>query len=245
MNLGGSIKIKKCSVFGVLTLLVVIIYILSPSGDWSLLPNNSKSQKVNLRKLVIGLILAAKSGGKEVVKVSKDPDFGIESKGKTKEGGKFVSKLFEDVTNLKIFLVDDPVTRADVFSHCAIAYGLWRIFPKLHLISEENVQEKSCPEERESFDLDPTVLSSVELPSDIDVSVDDIAVWIDPLDATKEYTESLFHYVSTMICVAVKGEPVIGVVHFPFNQKTYWAWKDHGVSENLANLKVVSPDVAA
>jgi Golgi-resident PAP phosphatase len=44
-----------------------------------------------------------------------------------------------------------------------------------------------------------------------------------------------------MICVAVKGEPVIGVVHFPFNQKTYWAWKGQGLSENLAGVnKAVS-----
>lgn len=37
-----------------------------------------------------------------------------------------------------------------------------------------------------------------------------------------------------MVCVAVKGEPVIGIIHKPFNDKqTYWAWVKHGVSKNL------------
>lgn len=220
MNLGGSIKINKCAVVSLIAFIVLLIYIFAPSSVS--VESLAKSQnKVNLRKLVIGLILAANAGGKQVVKVSREPDFGTKSKGKTKEG------------------VEDYLTQADVFSHCSIAHGLWRIFPKLRLISEEDVQTKNCPEEENPFDLDPTVLAKVDLP-DINVSADDVTVWIDPLDATKEFTEKLFHYVSVMICVAVKNEPVIGVVHFPFGGGTYWAWKDHGVSESLADVKAVS-----
>lgn len=220
MNLGGSIRINKCAVFMLIALFVLLIYIFAPSFNNKIesLPKNQ--QQVNLRKLVIGLILAASAGGKEVTRISSEPDFGIQSKGKTKEG------------------LEDYVTEADLLSHCKIAHGLWRIFPKLNLISEEDVQKKNCPRSEKYFDLDPSVLSKVELP-DVNVLSDDITVWIDPLDATKEFTEKLFHYVSVMICVAVKGEPIIGVVHFPFNQKTYWTWKGHASSENLANIKPV------
>ena len=43
-----------------------------------------------------------------------------------------------------------------------------------------------------------------------------------------------------MICVAVKGVPIIGVIHKPFHPKqTYWAWADHGVSANLQNIPAV------
>ncbi len=156
-----------------------------------------------------------------MIKIANEPDFGgVRTKGKTKEG------------------VDDFITNADVNSHCTIAYSLWRIFPKLKLISEEDVEEKNCPKDMDYFYLDPSVLGQTLLPDDF-YSPDDIVLWIDPLDATKEYTEKLFQYVSVMICVANKktGDPIMGVVYFPFTKKVYWAWKDKGVSENLADVK--------
>lgn len=39
-----------------------------------------------------------------------------------------------------------------------------------------------------------------------------------------------------MVCVAIRGEPVIGVIHNPFTQKTFWAWKDTAVSETLRKV---------
>lgn len=100
------------------------------------------------------------------------------------------------------------------------------------------MEEKTCPPNIDSFDLDPSVLGNVYLP-DVLVPSDDLVLWIDPLDATKEYTEKLFQYVSVMICVADKktGVPFIGVIYFPFSNKVYWAWKDQGLSENLKGVK--------
>ena len=73
-----------------------------------------------------------------------------------------------------------------------------------------------------------------------------MTVWIDPLDATHEYTEGgekpeLLKFVTVMVCIAVRGKPVAAVVHQPYEQNridraegvTKWAWVGHGISEAL------------
>ena len=40
----------------------------------------------------------------------------------------------------------------------------------------------------------------------------------------KEYTENLRHFVTTMVCVAINGVPVIGIIHKPFEKLTAWGW---------------------
>jgi Archaeal fructose-1,6-bisphosphatase and related enzymes of inositol monophosphatase family len=43
-----------------------------------------------------------------------------------------------------------------------------------------------------------------------------------------------------MVCVAVKGTPIIGVIHKPFEREpqTFWAWEGKGSSDNLKKKKV-------
>ena len=62
----------------------------------------------------------------------------------------------------------------------------------------------------------------------------------------QEYTENLLHFVTTMVCVAVKGKPVLGVIHKPFDNVTAWAWagpnylsKSVQVSRNQTDLSRV------
>lgn len=53
-----------------------------------------------------------------------------------------------------------------------------------------------------------------------------------------DHIEKLFEYVTTMVCVAVKGKPVIGVIHNPFTQATTWAWDGRSMSEDLAKIRI-------
>lgn len=39
------------------------------------------------------------------------------------------------------------------------------------------------------------------------------------------------------MCVAYKGQPIIGIIHNPFSEKTTWAWEDKAFSEDLAKVK--------
>lgn len=241
MNLSGSVKINKCGML-ILTIGVILLFyylLFSSSGmsrhqrHYAFMLRNPND--ISLRKLLIGSIQASQMGGAEVETASFD--IHAKSKGQTKEG------------------VNDPVTNADLRSHCVMEHGLKRLFPKIKIISEEATSK--C-DDVNHFELDPTVIDEdVLLPDDYVVNADDVTVWIDPLDATKEFTgkicrmnptylkliitpfllaEKLFEYVTTMVCVAVKGEPIIGIIHNPFTHQTVWAWKDVAVSESIRKI---------
>ncbi|XP_063240831.1 putative inositol monophosphatase 3 [Bacillus rossius redtenbacheri] len=228
MNLGGTIRFNRVGVCVVVVIFLLLLFYMNSGGGGSSNSIGAKSvqeekntNSINLRKLLIAAIEVAEKGGKEVIAVQTENDLDEKIKGKTKEG------------------VKEPVTRADLNSHCVMFYSLKRLYPALKVISEEKKEKNECSDLL-FLDSEPNLKGYDTLPDET-VPVDHIAVWIDPLDATKEFTEKKLDYVMTMVCVAVDGKPVIGVIHKPFGAepRTTWAWVGKKFS---SNLKVLSED---
>ena len=231
MNFGGSIRINPTGVAILCGIIILLVYFNSgggAAGGISGRPGGStSSQTVNLKELLSVAIYVAEAGGQEVVAVRNEADIGETSKGKTREGA------------------NDPKTAGDMRSHVQMYYGLKKAFPNIQIISEEHDEvEVDLSKVPKPSLTHPDVAGKLSDIS-IEVAADDVAVWIDPLDATQEYTEKLLQYVTTMVCVAVKGVPKIGVIHKPFDNttsKTAWGWADQkvlskSVEEAAANNK--------
>lgn len=72
-----------------------------------------------------------------------------------------------------------------------------------------------------------------------------LTIWVDPLDATIEYSTRLWHYVSVMVCIAVDSQPMAGVLHFPFTDRTIWAvrsdWSGSGGGSTVVSPRQALP----
>lgn len=151
--------------------------------------------------------------------VLKNRNLHTKSKGKTHEGK------------------DELLTEGDLKSHQMMVLQVSAKFPGLRIISEE----KQAPE-TDGYFLPFGELQDLLYADDIhnlpssQVNMESIVIWIDPLDATQEYTENLTEYVTTMACVAVNGVATIGIIHEPFTGETFWAWKDYGLSDSLEDI---------
>ncbi|XP_052777552.1 inositol monophosphatase 3-like [Mya arenaria] len=210
--LGGAIFIS--------VVLLVFFYVFG-------FPTMFPEERVSMRELLSASIVLARRGGDRVLAIRRDDTLDTKKKGETKEGA------------------NEYVSQGDMKSHEQIYYGLKKLFPKMNVVSEEH--EKKPPSFSSIPDVDlhlQEVLAGVQ--EDQSIPISQITVWIDPLDATQEYTEmkdkdgsDMLHYVTTMVCVAVDGQPTIGVIHKPFANddkgETSWAWVGHGKSGNLQN----------
>ncbi|KAL0965946.1 hypothetical protein UPYG_G00288410 [Umbra pygmaea] len=183
----------------------------------------TQKRTVDLRELLALSIEAAVQGGREVKKVREENTLQEKTKGKTKEGA------------------SEKLTLGDLNSHRKMYYLIKNTYPYVKVNSEEHyvtdvelgVWNKEIPDD---------ILQKVE--GGKAVPADSITIWIDPLDATQEYTEDLLKYVTTMVCVAVDGKPIIGVIHRPFTGNTAWALvPEKSNVKARATYNMISPKV--
>jgi 3'(2'), 5'-bisphosphate nucleotidase len=115
---------------------------------------------------------------------------------------------------------DEPVTIADRKASEMIVAGLRQAFPQDHLISEE-------------------------LPATASELAGDRLWLIDPIDGTKDFIQGTDGF-AVMIGLVKGGRPVMGVVHIPAQQRTYWGTPEGAfVKVGDATTRLVVSDVAA
>lgn len=66
-----------------------------------------------------------------------------------------------------------------------------------------------------------------------------LTVIIDPLDATKEYSEGLYQYNSIMVCFVYENEPIIGITYFPKFDEAFWVYAKMYNSNNFHNVEKI------
>lgn len=130
-----------------------------------------------------------------------------------KEAGDAILTIYEKDFEIYTKADESPLTEADQAANAIILEGLLSAYPEIPYISEE-VKANSY-EERKNWEY----------------------CWlIDPLDGTKEFIKKNGEF-TVNIALIHNGVPVLGVVHVPVQNKTYYAEKGKGAyvsEENLA-----------
>ena len=221
MHMAKDMRLNRIGVVVLCTIgIFVLVVLLYRSGG------GYDDETIKISELLSAAIYLAEAGGKRVVEVRAmdNAKIGQLAKGVTREGA------------------SEYVTYGDSKSHEIIVSGLKAGWPNLPYRSEETdrpLVDVSLPPRFNS-----EVMAFAK--RDEEVPMKAVTVWIDPLDATQEYTEGdedpeLLQYVTVMLCIAVKGEPIAGVIHQPYDNNgkptshgvTKWAWVGHGVSRSL------------
>ena len=117
--------------------------------------------------------------------------------------GREIMKVYE--TDFKVSWKSDesPLTEADQISHEIITKGLKKCFPDIPIISEEG----SSRGYEDRFNWDKYFL-------------------IDPLDGTKEFLKKNGEFTVNIALIEI-NRPVFGMIHIPFEGKTFWGGKNY------------------
>ncbi|KAM3929874.1 3'(2'),5'-bisphosphate nucleotidase 1 [Leptodactylus fuscus] len=111
---------------------------------------------------------------------------------------------------------NDLQTAADRLAQQSICASLARKFPKLTIIGEEDLPSEEISEDLIEKGQSEEILK-VEFPSQYsNIKEEELVVWVDPLDGTKEYTEGLLDHVTVLIGIAYEGKAIAGVINQPF-----------------------------
>eukprot|EP00064_Thunnus_orientalis_P003971 superscaffoldBa00000347_g3982 len=111
---------------------------------------------------------------------------------------------------------NDLQTLADRLAQQSICASLSRRFPKITIIGEEELPAEEVTEDLIEKGQAEEILQKCCPAEYSRLKEEELVVWVDPLDGTKEYTEGLLDNVTVLIGVAYGGRPIAGVINQPF-----------------------------
>lgn len=110
----------------------------------------------------------------------------------------------------------DLQTKADRMVQMSICSSLSRKFPKLTIIGEEDLPPGEVDQELIEDGQWEEILKQ-PCPSQYSaIKEEDLVVWVDPVDGTKEYTEGLLDNVTVLIGIAYEGKAIAGIINQPY-----------------------------
>ncbi|KHJ83021.1 inositol monophosphatase family protein, partial [Oesophagostomum dentatum] len=106
-------------------------------------------------------------------------------------------------------------------------------FPRLKIVTEEKdasiTENEAKPYRADSYSVWLSIRDILAKIPTYRLPLSDVQVYVDPLDATQEYTEGLTQYVTVMACITLKDEPIFGAIFRPFSNETIFGVKGWGV----------------
>lgn len=111
----------------------------------------------------------------------------------------------------------DMQTLADRESQGLILSSLAKHHPGVGIVAEEETYSANAvPVTEAEICLAESEIRSLFDVSKIDLDIEDITLWIDPLDNTAGFVDRKLEEVTVLIGMSVDGEPVGGIIHQPF-----------------------------
>lgn len=149
-------------------------------------------------KVISSAVSVASRAGAEVRRVTRTGVLGVVDKG-----------------------VQDYQTEADRIAQRMIVASLAKKYPKCTIVGEEDlVEDEEADANLIINTVDEDVLK-MSLPDQYkDLKEEDLTIWVDPLDGTKEFVNGLIEHVTVLIGISVAGRSVAGVIHQPFFKNT-------------------------
>lgn len=141
---------------------------------------------------------------------------------------------FENITKEDILSGTDAVTIADLTTQQIIEGSLLHYYPTVKLVGEEDIPK----EDYKVVDVNKSLLVDFAVPEGFNVQIpaEDIVIYVDPLDGTKDYVLGDVFCAMTLIGISVRGRALGGVINSPFwnegNGRLLWAYAGLGFSDS-------------